>query len=149
LMTTTYQGETRRWNFEHYVKAQVDQHHILDGLKEHGYSGIDTQSKVWYLLDGIKTNAFEAVKAQILSNTALQSDFDACMNLYKDFIKQKDASSNVRDRKSTVAAFKTNQDSRSDNGNADMTVDDRYYTNKEYAKLSAAKKAGLRLKRLA
>jgi len=68
------------------------------------------------------------------------------VNLYKDFIKQKDASTNVRDRESTVAAFKTNQDSRSDNGNADMTVDDCYYTNKEYAKLSAAKKEGLRLK---
>ncbi len=145
-MIATYHGETRRWNFEHYVKLQVDQHHILDGLKEHGYSGIDTQSKVQYLLDGIKTNAFEAVKAQILSNPALWSDFDACVNLYKDFIKQKDASSNVSNRKSTVAAFKTNQDSRSDDGNADMTVDDHYYTNKEYATLFAAKKAGLQLK---
>ncbi len=73
----------------------MDQHHILDGLKEHGYSGIDTQSKVCYLLDGIRTNAFEAVKAQILSNTTLWSDYDVCVSLYKDFIKQKDANSNV------------------------------------------------------
>jgi len=122
----------------------VDQHHILEGLREHGYSGIDPRSKVLYLLDGVKTKAFEPVKAQILSHPTLQTDFDACDNLYKDFIKQKVVHSNVQDRESTVAAFKTNQESKSDDhGDADMTVEDRYYSIKEYSKLSAAKKAGL------
>jgi len=149
LNTMTYQGEGCRWNFEYYVKAHVDQHHMLEGLKEQGYLGIDTRSKVQYLLDSIKMTAFEAVRAQILANPSLCSDFDACVSLFKDYIKQKDPGSNCRaDRESTISAFKSNNDNRMDeSGDADMSMEDRYYVKEEYAKLSAAKKAGLRLKR--
>ena len=46
LKDTSYSGEKRRWNFEKYVKTHVDQHAILTGIVEHGYSGIDDRSKV-------------------------------------------------------------------------------------------------------
>ena len=46
LQKTSYHGEQCRWNFERFVKIQVDAHAILEGLVEHGYSGIDSRSKV-------------------------------------------------------------------------------------------------------
>ena len=57
LATLNYSGETRRWNFERYVRKHVDQHAILDGLTEHGYSGIDDLSKVRHLLKIIGVHA--------------------------------------------------------------------------------------------
>ena len=81
-----YSGENKRWNFDKYVRVHLDQHQILTDLKEHGYSGIDERSKVRHLLKGIKTDALDVVKTQILSSTTLRSDFSACVSLYKDFI---------------------------------------------------------------
>jgi hypothetical protein len=146
LATTTYHGETRRWNFEKYVKMHVDQHHILHGLQEHGHSGIDVRSKVRHLLDGVRTSAYDSVKTRIMSDAALRTDFDACVTLYKDFIKQNDARSNTKERDATVAAAKFQYHPNVDVA-PDMSVEDRYYSRKEYSKLSVAKQAGLRQKR--
>ena len=94
LETTAYQGEKKRWDFERYVRQHVDQHSVLQGLTEHGYSGIDARSKVRHLIAGIKTDKLDSVKAQILGSPALRVDFDACMTVYKDFITQVGATSN-------------------------------------------------------
>ena len=55
LSSMMYNGEKPCWNFEKYMKIHVDQHMILAGLVEHGYSGIDKRSKVCCLMNGIKT----------------------------------------------------------------------------------------------
>ena len=81
LKNTVYNGEK-------YVNTHKQQHLVLEGLKEHGYLGIDPRSKVRYLLDGIKTNQFDAVKTRIMSEERLRSDFDSCVTLYQDYICQ-------------------------------------------------------------
>ena len=141
LQTTTYTGEKRRWNFEKYVRVHIDQHTILNGLKQHGYSGIDERSKVRHLTNGIKTKALDSVKTQILSSAALRNDFSACVNLFQDFIEQ---DANQEKKTVTIAAVRT-----SDDGDVqpDMSVEDRYYNRKEYAKLTSAQKLGLKAKR--
>ena len=88
LKDTSYSGEKRRWNFENYIKTHVDQHEILTSLVEHGYSGIDDRSKVRQLMSGIKTKILDPVKTQIMASAVLRNDFDACVNLYKDFIEK-------------------------------------------------------------
>ena len=88
LQSASYSGEGRRWNFEKYVKTHVDQHQILQDLTAHGYSGIDPRSKVRYLMEGINTKELDHVKTRIMSDETLRSDFDACVNLFQDFIKQ-------------------------------------------------------------
>jgi hypothetical protein len=55
LQTTYYSGESMHFDFEKFTKMHVDQHHILENLVCHGYSGIDDCSKVRYLMDGIKS----------------------------------------------------------------------------------------------
>jgi len=91
LQTNVYPGETRKWNFEKYVRVQVDQHVILNNLREHGYAGIDRRTMVRHLLAGIKTTALDHVKTRILSNAFLRENFSACVNLFQDFITQKES----------------------------------------------------------
>ena len=75
LIATLYSGERKRFNFERYVKIQKDQHHILEGLKEHGHVGIDPRSQVRHLIEGIKITQFDAVKAQIMETASLRTDY--------------------------------------------------------------------------
>ena len=156
LKDTSYSGEKRRWNFEKYVKTHVDQHAILTGLVEHGYSGIDDRSKVRHLMAGIKTKVLDPVKTQIMASAALRNDFDACVNLYKDFIEQSD-DLGVRD--ANILSVQSNKNGASSgSGSArgsgtnyakvfpDNSVPGRYYTGEEYQALNDAKKKGLKLK---
>ena len=65
----------------------MEQHNVLGGLKEHGYTDIDHRSKVRYLNKGIKTTCLESVKTRIMSDEILIQDFDGCVTLYKYFVK--------------------------------------------------------------
>jgi hypothetical protein len=150
LQSTTYTGETKRWNFERYVALHVDQHTVLNGLTQYGYSGIDPRSKVRYLMAGIKTTALDSVKANVMSNPDLRKDFDATTGLYKDYIEQMKASQPTKE--AHVAAVETPDKRKHDNdGNKDRKIDmstpDRYYSQEEYQTLSLAQKAGLYRKR--
>jgi hypothetical protein len=144
LQTTSYTGEKRRWNFEKYVRTHIDQHSILEGLKEHGYAGIDERSKVRHLIAGIKVASMDAVKTRILSDETLRSDFDACVNLYQDFLKQTSATI----KEVTIATVQLEKKKGlKDPETPNMSVEDRYYKRKEYNALSAQQKLGLKLKR--
>lgn len=86
LASTFYYGETRNFPFEKYVQVHVEQRTILHHLVEHGYTPLDPWSKVCYLNNGFKTKTLDIVKMGIMSNPALMSDFDACVNIYTEFI---------------------------------------------------------------
>ena len=88
LQITTYSKEGKRWNFESYVSLHKEQHQILQQLElDHGYKGIDDGTKVQFLLDGIKSEKLNTVKAQIFSSSDLQTDFDRCVDLFKSFLE--------------------------------------------------------------
>jgi hypothetical protein len=142
LSSLTYNGETRRWDFEKYVRNQVDQHLVLEALTEFGYSGIDERSKVRHLMDGIKTDALDSVKTRIMSDAALRGDFNACVSLYKDFISQSDSKKKARSLQISAVGTKEGGDDGSD-------VEDRYYPGPEFAALTDRQKDKLRKIRLA
>jgi hypothetical protein len=142
LKSTVYNGEQRRWDFEKYINVHKSQHSIMEGLVEHGYTGIDPRSKVRYLLDGIKTDKFDSVKTRIMSDAALRTDFDSCVTLYQDFIRQ----SAKTKSNPTVGISKIETGSGSKHKSE--AVEDRYYTKAEYDALSAEAKKELASKRL-
>ena len=88
LINATYRGEGRHWDFERYATLHKEQHTMLEGLKEYGYTGMDEGSKTRHILAGIKTTAPDSVKTQILCNAELRQDFAKCVVLFKDYIKQ-------------------------------------------------------------
>ena len=142
LSTTTYNGEKRRWTFEKYVTVHKEQHTILIGLTEYGYAGIDERTKVRKLLEGIKVEKLDVVKSQILSSPHLRTDFDACVDLFNQFIAQQQSFT----RDVHLASMSTHQPTNVESA-PDMSVDDRYYNKEEYKKLTAAQKHGLKIKR--
>ena len=83
-----YSSERKWSNFERYVRIKKDQHHIIEGLKEHGCVGIDPRSQVRNLIQGIRITEFDVVKAQIMVTDSLITDYDGCVSLYKTFIDQ-------------------------------------------------------------
>ena len=125
LMNTTYCGETRHWNFERYVTVHQEQHTILEGLMQHGHAGIDERSKTQYLMSGIKTNALDSVKTQILADTGLLNTFPHCVVLYKDYITQNNAN---RNPDLSILAVRIEREGGKDNKcKAVSGVEDRYY----------------------
>ena len=50
--------------------------------------GIDTRSQVRHFIEGIKITRFDVVKAQIMENASIRTDYDECVSLYNTFIDQ-------------------------------------------------------------
>jgi hypothetical protein len=82
LASTLYNGEKKRYTFETYVWIDTEQHAILNGLKEYGYTGIDDCSKVHHLMKGIKTTELDVCKANIMASPTLREDFAGTVELY-------------------------------------------------------------------
>jgi hypothetical protein len=137
LSSLSYIKETRRWDFEKYVRTQVDQHLVLEGLTEFGYSGIDERSKVRHLMDGIKTDALDSVKTRIMSDAALRADFNACVSLYKDFISQSESKQKARSLQISAVGTMEGGDDSSD-------VEDRFYPRPEFEALTDRQKEKLK-----
>jgi hypothetical protein len=133
------------------VQIHTEQHAVLNGLTNYGYSGIDNGTKVRKLMAGIKTDALDTVKSAVLENPALRTNYPDAVTLYGDFIKQQkieSASMNVSDAHIT----------RHHNGPAsvagsdyeayyDGVVEDRFCNHAEYITLPPDQKNELRLKR--
>jgi hypothetical protein len=79
-------------------------------------------------MDGIKIKELDVPTGQILGNPMLHSDFDGWVMLYKDFINQSKSSSSS----SSSALMQNVLVANVTKGN---TIDDRYYSPAEYAKL--------------
>ena len=100
--------------------------------------------KVRYLIAGIKTSALDSVKTGIMSDAALRTDFEAYVTLYKDFIKQSTALQNPTIGISATTVSKKRKSVSFEMDQDDVEVEDRYYSNKEYSKLSSDQKAKLK-----
>lgn len=94
------------------------------------------------MLDGIKTDKFDAVKTRIMSDERLRSDFDACVTLYQDYIRQTSKSKSSANTVN-ISEVKTHGTKRKVGA-----IEDRYYTKEEYNELSPDQKKELAAKRL-
>jgi hypothetical protein len=108
-----YSGDKRSFDFENYVWTHTEQHSVLNGLMEHGYSGIHESSKVLLILAGITTSNYDVVKSHILASPALTTSFENIVHIYKDFIK-----SNKKEEHHTFSAVhvKSRQSGKSGGG---------------------------------
>ena len=117
------------------------QHHVFTSLEQRCYKGIDDRSKVRFLIDGIKTTRLDTANATILSSDEYRADFDKCVTLYKDFIKQSDGQLELK-----VAAVHSGGEKSVGGGSgkgAIRDITDRYYKKGEYKKLSTKQKQKL------
>lgn len=147
LAEATYNGEGRRWDFEKYTNLHLQQHTILSELVAHGYSGIDERSKVRYFIAGIKTDKLEHVKVKVLADPEFRQSFDKTKQLYQDYIRQSSKTDRASLNISEVDVIRDKKKPRLTAG--DVSVEDRYYTKQEYAKLKPEQKKLLSQRRTA
>ena len=91
---------------------------------------------------GIKTKVWDPVKNQIMASATLRNDFDACVNIYKDFIEQSD---DLGVRNANISSVQSDKNGASSGSGSDRgsgtnydkvvpenSVPDHYYTGEEY-----------------
>ena len=57
-----------------------EQYAILEGLTKHGYNVLYNREKVTHLMDDVKVDSINTVKAMIIVNRDFCKDFDKCIN---------------------------------------------------------------------
>ena len=80
--------EQKNFNFDKYSSRMLELHQLLDGLKEHGYSGIDEHAKVRYFMQGLVHSSMDSCKLHFLSNSACRGSFEECARVCRAFIQQ-------------------------------------------------------------
>jgi hypothetical protein len=85
---TLYNVEKKFFTWEMYVRIHTEQHSVLNGLKDYGYSGIDDSSKVLHLLNGTKTTGLDVCNTRVMASPSLRDDFSETSELHSTFSKQ-------------------------------------------------------------
>ena len=75
LQNLEWSRDTQTWNWDDSVAVHMDKHNIIEGLTVHGFTGIDSRSKVSYLYNGIKSSALAPMQAMILMSGELHHHF--------------------------------------------------------------------------
>jgi hypothetical protein len=88
LLTATYCGKQKHWNFEKYVALHIQQHNILNGLKKYDNRGIDESSKIRYFMNGIKLPSTSAVYWTIKARPKKERTFEWVVSMYKEFVQE-------------------------------------------------------------
>ena len=81
----SYDGESKGFTLQKIMNLHKEQHIISYGLMEYGYSGVDNNSRVRMIINGINANALDAFKAAILAIPYMQGYFDILESYLLDF----------------------------------------------------------------
>jgi hypothetical protein len=122
---------------QRYVTAHVECYNILEGLKEHGFSGMDEPTRVRKFIAGIRTDKLAAVESTVLANPTLS--FDRVTRLYRDHVALRQSMHPAQQETRQVSDVRV--------AGSGGDVEDRYYTANEYRQLSADQKFALKKKR--
>ena len=87
LQGLKYMGEGRNGNFDQYCTQSKDLHQKLDSLKQYGYQGFDERTKVRYFVQGLRHTSMENCKLHIQGRPDCRQDFDASVQVCRDFIQ--------------------------------------------------------------
>ena len=83
LRLARYEGETKRHDFESYVRIHVRQHNILTKLSDTGYhEGVTEATKVRKFLEGIKAPALKEAVAVALVSSEIKNNFTKCASYF-------------------------------------------------------------------
>ena len=94
----TYDRETKAWNWEKYVAWHVKYHVILGIFVEYGHQGLDLESKVQYLLNGVRCDKLStAVPAAKVHPDKYEKDFNTVVSSLHQYIDKKASTSSVKD----------------------------------------------------
>jgi hypothetical protein len=85
IQTLRYDGDKTKFTFDKYVQLHVDLHNAHKDLEEYDVPPFAESMKILWFEQGIKTNALDAVKASIMTQTANYQTFQAVKDAYVDY----------------------------------------------------------------
>ena len=150
LQNSHYDGESARFTFDKLIDMHKQAHTRLDGLKPHGYLGMDEQTKIRHLLNAIRTkNTKVQAAVELVRNNAAYATFDQVARRIKDTIVIEHPTKTPGYNRKIAAVGKARNDDKDimPGVEADMQVEDKYYPKPEWNKLSPGQKKGVLLKR--
>ena len=148
MQNATYTGESSRFGFDSYVNIHKTSHTRLEALKQHGYAGVDEGTKKRNFLNGMKCPKLATVVEVVRSNEQYET-FDEVVRRIKDSVVVMKPTKAPPSSRNINALSVTNQKGEEifPGVEPDTSMEDKFYPSKEWAKLSAAKKKGVLLKR--
>ena len=146
LQHSRYTGESVRFNYEKYCDIHQLGHTRLTALEANGYKGIDEGTKIRYFLGGIHCADLKT-PVELCRGNAAYATYDSVARRIKDSVViVKPMHHPLPKRKVSDMHTKESGEPYGD-VEADMSVEDKFYPPETWAKLSAAKKKGIFLKR--
>ena len=136
LQSITYHGRSRGFTLDKCITRHVECHNRLTNLESYGYRGLDPSLQVSYLTTSIQAEHLKVVTAQILASSEYRRDFAAASNAYRDYERIMMAGNDNRNV-SGLGAYAGGRGSES------SLVEDRWYTDEEYHKLSEDQRTAL------
>jgi len=144
LQQSRYDGESRNFSFQKYADIHKSAHEHLDALPE--YKGMDEGTKIRHCLNNIHSDKLKTVIELVRGNPSYPT-FDSVVRRIKDSVVVEQPTKYVSRKVSAVSLTDSRGEEIMPNVEADMNVEDKYYTGKEWHQLSAAKKKGVMHKR--
>jgi hypothetical protein len=87
LETTFYDGETRKFTFDTYVRIHLQQHVILSNLVKHGaHTGINETMKTRHFIQNIRAPYLQSAISVCMSNDDIKQNFDRCVAFFRDHV---------------------------------------------------------------
>ena len=136
LQNIIYHGRSRGFTLDKCITKHVECHNRLTSLESYGYRGLDPSLQVSYLTTSIQAEHLKVVTAQILADGNMRNDFSAASNAYRDYERILMAGNDNRN----VSGVETHGGRRRSGSNL---VEDRWYTDEEYTKLSENQRTAL------
>ena len=146
LQNTTYTGETARFGFNKLVEIHKTAHNRLEALVDHGYAGIDEGTKIRHFLNSIKTEKLKLV-VELVRNNPDYTQFDDVVRRIQDTVETKMPTIPGGRRISSVVTTNANGKEVFTGVEPDMSMEDKFYSNADWAALTDSQKKGVLLKR--
>ena len=88
IQTLTYDGDKPRFNFDKHVQLHVEQHNLHKDLEDYGMPALTEDLKIIWFEQGIKTKAFEVIKATVMANKGNYQTFQSVQDAYIDYYRK-------------------------------------------------------------
>jgi hypothetical protein len=146
MQNTVYEGESSRFGYDKYAEIHKTSHTHLEALKSDDYTPPAEGTKIRFFINGIKNEKLKTVVELVRANPDYATFDDVARRIKDSVINLKPTKTPTRQVASVSVKNAKGQEVFAD-VEADLSVEDKYYPPKEWAKLSSAKKKGVLHKR--
>ena len=147
LQSSSYDGESQRFTYDKYCDIHQLAHTRLQALVGNGYHGIDEGTKIRHFLAGIKTDKLKTAVELVRGNPDFPTYELVARRIKDSVVTLKPIKASDRRRPDRNISTVKDKDLPYPDVEADMSVEDKFYTDEQWKAMSKSKKKGVLKKR--